>query len=1005
MRNLKQTILLSFLLMVFGAFSSYAQETVSGKVTNEAGEPLPGVSVAFKGTTQGTITDVEGNFSLSTNDNVETLVLSFIGMKTLEVNISGKSSIEVMMAENVVGLDEVVAIGYGTLRKGDLTGSVSTVTTDGFDKVPAANPLTAMQGKAAGVQITSNSGMPGASSEVLIRGVQSINGSSSPIFVVDGMITTSINNINPNNIESISVLKDASAAAIYGARAANGVILVTTKRGNNSKKPVITLNAYYGFQTESNLKLELLGADDWLKLWTESYENAGLDIPWTADELAQVSGVDTDWKTVMMQTGNMQNTDISMNGGNDKSNYFIAISNLNQKGMVKETAYQKSTFTINTDHQITDWFKFGNSLNLYTYTASGSADYYNRAILKSPLSRAYEDDGDWGSIRVSELEHFFANPIWQSQNNAHENQGKGLQGNIYGTAKIINGLELTARGSMDYSTRYQSEFAAGVPSNYGWEGSPINSVSKDYRQTMHWIADFLANYSTTIAGDHSIKALLGYSVEESVTETLSGSVTGTPNNEIRYLDAGDPLSMINGNSYNDWAFTSLFGRLNYNFQNKYLLSATIRRDGTSRLAAANRYGVFPSASIAWRVSEENFMKGLDFIDDLKVRASVGTLGNVLSLPSYATSLGLSKRDGSLNQGGVAGYTLASAVNPDLRWESAVKRNLGFDFTTLDSRLYVNANFFLEDTYDLLFTDPIPTSTGLSGAPRINAGQVQNRGFEFEAGYRNSKGDWTYDFSVNFNHVKNEVIDLEGRDLRTSGLVEGMPVRSFFGYKADGIIYDEADLAIYQEGSFTKKQVGDVKLLDIDGYDEEGNLTGEADGKVDAADRTIIGNRYPKFTYGGVGTVGYKNWSLQLQLQGVHGVDINYLGGQAYSLIQLMSSWARGEDARILDRYNATDNPTGTMPRLDKESSGNNRTFSEFWLADASYLRINNVNLNYTIPSDITSQIGLGQTGVYFSIQNAYTFTKYNGPEVDTKADPLTGIPQPRTFTFGIKASF
>jgi TonB-linked SusC/RagA family outer membrane protein len=1005
MKHLNRFLLINFLLVVLCSLGVQAQETITGIVTNESGESLPGVSVSFKGTNRGTITDIDGNFSIERHATVETLVFSFIGMKTEEVDITGKNSVSVVMEEDVIGLDEVIAIGYGTLRKSDLTGSVSTVSTEGFDKVPAANPLTAIQGKASGVQITSNSGMPGASSEVLIRGVQSINGTSAPIYVVDGVITSNINNLNPNSIESISVLKDASAAAIYGARAANGVILVKTKRGSKSSKPVVTLNAYYGIQTESNLKLELLNGEDWLELWTESYENAGIDIPWTSSEVAKVEGVNTDWKSLMMQTGTMQNTDLSVAGGSDRSNYYIGISHLNQTGMVIETGYKKSTFTINTDNQVTDWFRFGNSLNLYSYTQTGNSDWYNRALLKSPVSRAYEDDGDWGEIRVSELEHFFANPIWSAKNNISENQGKGIQGNIYATATVLKGLDITARGSVDYSTRFESEFEAGVPSGYGWEGSTVNYVSKDYQHTMHWTADFLANYETSIGDDHDIKAMLGYSAEESSTETLMGSVTGTPNNEIRYLDAGDPSSMINGNGYSDWAFTSLFGRVNYNFQNKYLFAGTIRRDGTSRLAEGNRYGVFPSASVAWRITEESFMDNLTIIDDLKVRASVGTLGNVLSLPYYATSISLSNRDASLNQEGVAGYTLSSAINPDLKWESAVKKNVGFDLATLNSRLYVNANFFIEDTYDLLFTDPIPISTGLSGAPRINAGQVKNTGFELETGFREKRGDWSYDFSLNFNTVKNEVVDLEGRDLRTSGLVEGMPVNSYFGYKADGIIYNEADLDIYQEGSFTNKAVGDVKLLDIDGYNENGELTGQPDGKVDAADRTIIGNRYPKFTYGGIATVGYKNWSLQLQLQGVHGVDIDYLGEGAYTLMTLMSSWARNEDVRVLDRYHADKNPAGEMPRLDKNSSGNNRAFSEFWLADASYLRINNLNINYNIPSDLTSKIGIGQTGLYFSIQNAYTFTKYDGPEVDTRADALTGIPQPRTYTFGVKASF
>ncbi len=1004
MKKLSRLLTTGLSLLVFGAFAMQAQETISGSVTDSQREAVPGATVVFKGTTVGTITDIDGNYTLRNTTDSETLVFSFIGLKTQEINLAGRTTINVVMEPSTIGLDEVIAVGYGTSRKADLTGSVTTVSTEGFDKVPATNPLQAIQGRAAGINITSGSGLPGESAEVLIRGKQSINGTNAPVFVVDGVITNNIDNLNPNNIESISVLKDASAAAIYGARAANGVVLVTTKRGSVGADPRVTFNTYFGVQTESNLKTEFLNSDEFLELWTESHENAGLDIKWGAS-LPLYDGVDTNWKDLMIQTGVIQNYDLSVSGGSEKSNYFISASHLDQKGMIIETAYSKSTFTLNTDHEINNWFKFGNSLNLYTYTKKGDKKPYNYALIKTPITRAYEDDGDYGIIRDDRLEHKHQNTVWMAKETEHKTVGKGMQGNIFFTVNLLKGLEFTTRGSLDYTNAYKTDFEPGVSPHYGWEGSTINSVEKESKETVHWISDFLLNYEKTINADHSVKGLLGYSWEDSSTEHLMGSRTGTPSNDLRYLAAGDPRDQINDNGFKDWSFVSIFGRANYSYKSKYLASASVRRDGTSRLPKATRFGVFPSASVAWRLSEESFMSNASFIDDLKLRASVGVVGNVLSLDEYATSASLTGRRAVLSQASALGYTLTDATNENLVWEETKKTNIGADITAFNSKVYANFDYFIENTYDLLFEAPIANSNGLSVSPFINAGQVRNNGFELLLGYRTQKGDWSYDASINLSHVKNEMVDLEGRDLSTDGLVEGYPVNSFYGYKSNGIIYDAADLEIYKTGSFTKKKVGDIALLDIDGYDALGKLTGTPDGKVDAADRTIIGNPYPDFTYGAFGTIGYKNWSFQLQLQGAQGFDMYYGNDDAYDLIFLMSSWARNEDARVLNRYHPTKNPNGTWPRLSKDESGKNLTKSDFWLADVSYLKINNVNLNYNLPKNLLSKVGMYSLGLYVSVQNVYTFTGYDGPEVDTSADPLTGIPQPRTYTIGLKASF
>lgn len=980
-------------------------KTLRGHITDLNGESVIGASIVLKNNpSQGTITDIDGNFILTNLKDGEVIQITYVGMVSQEIAVGNQSFIEIVLSEDAIGLEEVVAIGYGTVRKGDLTGSVSTVSTKNFEKLPASNALQLLQGRATGLQVTTESGMPGAGANVLIRGVQSIQGTNSPVYVVDGMITSNISSLNPNSIESVSVLKDASASAIYGARAANGVILITTKRGSRQKDMQISLNSYYGFQTESNLKLKLLNASQFIELFTETYENAGMDLTWNPADLNQYAGVDTNWKDLMLQTGITQNYDLSISGGSDKSNYFISAAYLNQKGMVIETGYKKYTFNLNTDHTVADWIKFGNSLSIFSTSRDGSADYYASALRQSPLRRAYEEDGDYGIVRNSNLEHIQRNPIWQAKETVNNNEDKGLQGNLYLTLDLFKGLQFTTRGSMDYSTRYTTIFTPGVSSYYGWEGSPINSVTKGHYETMHWITDFLLNYDRTFANDHNVKALLGYSLEESVYEDLTGTRPGTPTNEIRFLNAGDPDNQTNTNNYSDWAFTSLFGRLNYAYKQKYLFTATVRRDGTSRLSQGTKYGIFPSASVAWRVSEEGFLKDKTAINDLKLRASYGSLGNVLSVGTYATVPSLTSVNAVYNNALAKGYTLTSAINKDLKWESANKFNVGADITLLDNKLYSSVDYFIEDTYNLLFNEPIAYSTGLSGTPLINAGQIRNKGFEIEVGHRGHKSDWTYDVSLNLSHVKNAVIDLEGRDLRTSGIEEGFPVRSYFGYKTNGLIKDASELQKYKDGTFKTKDIGDIAILDIDGYDADGNLTGAPDGKINAADRTIIGNRYPDFIYGAVGFLSYKNWSLQMQLQGVQGVDLNIRPYGDYSMLSLMTSWARNEDARVLDRFHPTKNPDGKLPRITKSDKGQNKEPSDFWLVDGSYMRVRNVNLSYNLPRSVCNSLMLRDLSLYTSVQNLYTFTKYDGPDVDTAQEP-TGVPQPRVWTFGFVATF
>ena len=985
--------------------------SVKGIVKNEAGELVPGVTVVIKGTTSGTITDFDGNYELARVPANGILVFSFVGMKTQEMDVANQTNIDVILQNETIGLDEVVAIGYGKTTKRDLTGAVSTVSSKDFERVPATNPLQALQGRASGLQITTNSGMPGASSDVLIRGVQSINGSNSPIYVVDGIITSSINNIAPSDIESASVLKDASATAIYGARAANGVVVITTKRGTSKKGTEISLNSYIGVQTQSNLKLDLLNAQEYLDIYTEAYENAGITPPWAQTDMSYYEGVDTDWIDAITETGVTQNHELSVSGSSDKSNYYVSASFMDNDGMLIGSKYKRYQIRFNSDHKIREWIRFGNSLNIYSSQTDGINSLFHLASIKAPLTRVYEEDGDYGIIHDTSLEHMFVNPVWQANESVNKDEYKGLQGNLYLTLNLLKGLEFTTRANVEWSHNYYTDFTPGLDPSYQWSASTKNLVKKEQRQNLHWITDFLLDYNRSIADDHKIKVLLGYSLEENVYENLWGSRSETPNNSIQYLDAGDPTTQLNGNTTSDWAFVSLFGRFNYNYKDKYLFTGTIRRDGTSRLASGNRYGIFPSASIAWRITEEDFMSNLGFLDDLKLRGSWGAVGNVLSISNYGTIATLDQWNYVFDNEPAQGYTLASAVNKDLKWESTIKKNIGFDATLFDNQLYSSFNYFIEDTKDLLFKQPIASSTGLSGSPYINAGKVRNSGYEFELGFRKKINDWSYDININLSHVKNEVIDLEGRDLRTSGIEEGYPVNSFFGYKSNGLIYTEEDLN--NNPQMSGKQIGDIWILDVNGTDEAGELTGTPDGEITSADRTMIGRKYPDLIYGLMGTVNYKNWGIQVQLQGIQGIDKSILGNDynlskddyVFGTFHYFTALPMNHDRLILDRYNAEENPTGQWPRVSVSDTGNNREFSDFWLDDASFLRVKNINLNYNFSNSFCQKVGMGALGVYLSVQNLYTFTNFHGVEVDTTSDPLTGVPQPRTWIFGFKASF
>lgn len=986
------------IILTHNAISAITQQQINGMVTDALGEPLIGVTVMLKGAIQGTVSDMDGKFSLLAEMG-DVLIISYVGYTLQEVEIKDTKPLRVILKEDIELLDEVVVIGYGTVRKRSLTGAVSQLNSDQIQRSSVTNILQSVQGRIPGLQITPNSGQPGAGNDVLVHGTQSINGTNAPIYVIDGAITENIDGLNPQDIETFTVLKDASAVAIYGSRAANGVIVVNTKRGTQDDRTTISFKTEQSFQQESNLKFHFLNAAQWLEIATEAYTNGGKDVPWNNNDLEKLRGIDNCWPDLMKRTGYLTNNNLSITGGSKNSNYFISLNYLYNKGIIKDQNYNRLNLRLNSDHKIGSKIKFGHSINIFASQQDSQRDFdnlntYSAAFRMTPFNGIYDENGDYAMITNSSLQIDSPSPAWMIDNSEKSIRNKGIDGNLYLSIDILKELKFTARASGEWKNCYTNDFIGAMDKKYGMQGSNVNKITKTNAETFHWITDYILDYQKVFKQHHELSVMLGYSVEKQTFEDLMGSRGNTPSNQIKFLNAGDPSTALNSNSWSEWSFLSQFGRLAYSYKDKYYFNGTLRRDGSSRLAK-DKYGIFPSVSAAWRLGEEKFMSDLNWLNEFKFRLSWGKVGNVLSIDPYGTSVYLTQQNAVFNEKVTAGYSFTNAVNKDLKWESTEKKNIGFDLSMFNNTFYMVFDYYIEDTKNLLFNQPIATSVGLMGSPYINAGHIRNKGVDFEVGYRRTFGDWKFDVNINASHVHNEVIDLEGRDLITSGIKEGYPIGSFYGYVSNGIIRTQADLDNHPQ--YLGKQVGDIWFKDINGYDENGNLTGIPDGKVDTADRTLFGKIFPDISYGLAGSISYKNFTLQIQFQGVQGIQKNMLEGGL--ITDMFGGEPNAEADYIMDRYNGN-NTNGKYPRVVVGDPGRNQLLSDFWLVDASYLSIRNLNLNYNFPKTFCNRMGALGINAYVGVQNLWTF----GNEYSEISNTRT-IPFSRTCTFGLQVTF
>lgn len=986
-------------------------KTISGNVTSaEDNSGLPGVSVIVKGTSIGTVTDIEGGYSLEVPDN-STLVFSYVGFVTEEVVVGNQSVINLSLTADLTQLEEIVVVGYGSVKKSDLTGSVSSVKSEELTAYPSLGTVQALQGRAAGVQITANNGEPGSSFKVRVRGGTSINASSDPIYVVDGFVGAALP--PPEDIESIEVLKDASATAIYGSRGANGVIMVTTKRGKKGKAN-IDLNVSYSLQNEIN-RLDLLNKQQ----FTDYIQD-------TNPGFTALDG-NTDWQDEIFQTGNIQNYQLGISGGTDNVNYYLSGTYYDQKGIILNSGYQRYSITSNIDIKASEKLRFG--LNIFarrtsqdgsrTQESSGGANgsgVIAAAFKMGPDQPIIDANGNYTLARLSDAHD---NAVAIATEYTNENVTDRFQGNVYGEYDILKDLKF--------------KITLGASANNGRTGTYIPTTLQGGKgvggdgqvlgnKNSLFLNENYLTYSKTF-GIHDLSIMGGYSYQSSRSEGWSGRSQSFPTDAGLYWNLGTgSVFQRPGSGLSEWELSSWYARVNYSLNSKYLFTFNARYDGSSVFSEGNKWAFFPSGAFAWNMKDEGFMSGVKAISNWKWRASYGLTGNRAIAP-YQTlaSLRADQVTSIVNGNPVNAVTINSVANENLKWETTTQFDIGVDLGFFEDRLNVIMDYYSMETNDLLFSVPLPEYSGYSSQLK-NIGKVGNKGFEFTLNSRNLVGEfkWNMDFNISTN--KNEILALpDGNDIQynsgpghmvglgnTQILREGEPVGTFYGWIYDGV-YQEGD--DFLPGGGFEQEAGGEKFRDIDGVkDGDGNLTGEPDGQLNNDDRTIIGNPHPDFIWGWNNDFSWKGFDLNIFFQASQGNDIFN-----YTLMELdLLAGRNNATTAALDRWT----PSNTDTDIPKANGGRSRRASTRWVQDGSFVRLKNLALGYNLPQPILEKMNIRKLRIYVSAQNILTFTDYEGydPEVNYKTSGTTNsnrnlgldyasYPNAKSFTLGLNIGF
>ena len=956
---------------------------ITGTVTDSEGTPLVGATVLIKGTTSGTSTDFDGNFELTVPNNTTTLTVSYLGFVAQEVSIENVSTLKVQLAADSTALDEIVVIGYGTERKSLLTDAVTTVTSEQIADLPVPGVDGILQGQAAGVQVMQNSGTPGGEMSVRIRGLTSISGSSQPLYIIDGIPvttgdygqlsfsgqgTSALSDLNPNEIESISILKDASATAIYGARASNGIVLITTKRGT-SEQSVVNVNTYSGFQRVWNT-VDMLNARQW-----KEYRN---DLTGTAvytEEQIADNSIDTNWQDIIFRTAPISSYEVSLTGGSEKTRFFASGTLFKQTGILIGTDYKRANGRLNIDHELSDKVKIGASIGLsYAATDRVEGDQTLHGPLPNGISTpaiypVYNEDGTYNQQGP------YANAVSIANEAISVNYSYRTNSNVYLDYKILKGLTFSSKWGVDFLNFREHSYE----STKTVQGAKYNGLGfETYSNVLNIVSNNLLKYNKTF-GRHKVEGLLGYSFES--YNRASSYIRGQDfaDDDLEYLNSAATIVSASSGS-TDSGLRSYFGRANYNFADKYIATISGRFDTSTKFGENNRTGFFPAASVAWRVSQEKFMENIKPISDLKFRVSYGLTGNddispFLFSELYSTTV----------YGGQPGIYPSNIPNPDLKWESTAQLNIGLNLGLFNDRLSLTADYYDKQTNDLLLSRPLPPNSGFSSVTQ-NIGKVQNRGLEFTISSQNLVGNFSWNTQFNISGNRNKVLELyQGQPIDDIGrggnrIMEGEPIGVFYSFKSLGV----------------DPSTGNIVFADTN-----------FDGVITSEDRTIVGNPHPDFIGGLTNNFSYKGFDLNVFLQGSYGNDV--FNGSRLFLESLQGG--DSQTTAVLRRWrqpgDITDIPRATT---DPVKAAQNKRVSSRFIEDGSYLRFKNVTLGYTLKGEALRKTLFNSVRVYVSAQNLITFTKYTGldPEVNYRGDDNSVIgvdfftyPQAQSFTLGV----
>lgn len=992
----------SMFVVIPGAEAQIKGKPVTGIVVDSKGEPLTGVTVLLKATSIGTITDVNGKFTLETGSKSgPVLIFSYVGYDSQEVQITSQEEIRVVLVESNVMLNEVVVVGYGSQRKRDLTGSVSSVNTKELKTLPVPSIGDALQGRSAGVQVLS-AGAPGSNVTLRIRGTGTIN-NSDPLLVIDGVpANVSLNTISPDDIAGIEILKDASAAAIYGSRGANGVVLITTKKGAQERN-TLEFKMFTGVQSVAN-RVEMLNASEFASLHNDMMTNNGQVLnPDFADPAGLGAG--TDWLDAIFRNAPIQNYTLAYSGGNANSHYYVSGAILDQQGIVANTGYKRYTVQFNSDSRVFDWLKFSNNLTL-NHDVKTSGDYNIRnAMAALPAQPVYNADGTYsGPIGQSSWVGDITNPIGKAMLVENSTKGYNALGNISAEINILKELKFKSTGGLEASFWDNRTWSPA----YNWQPTPQASsyLFQQYNKGITYLWDNYLTYDKYINGNHHLTLLAGSSAQAFRKDYMSGSAQGFSSTTTQQLNNGTTSKTLGG-SANEWKLLSFIGRGNYDYKGRYLLTATLRRDGSSRFGSNNRWGWFPSASVAWRVSQEEFMNRYTWLDDFKVRAGYGITGNQ-NIGDYSFASVLQTIQYVFNGQVVNAVVPLAIPNPSVRWEQVEQSNLGFDASLINGRINLSLDAYIKNTNDMLVPMSVPISTGYSDivVPSINAGKVRNKGVEISITSINTTGaiKWTTSANVAYNH--NRVINLNdtiplytgsiGLNQNLSIQNSGYPVNAFYGFVTNGLFQTQQEVDNYAvqvpgEDPFNRTSAGDIRFKDLNN-----------DGKIDDNDRTYIGNPNPKFIFAINNTIEWRGFDLSIFLQGVYGNDIF----NANRIYQEGMAVAQNQTTATLERWTG-EGTSNTMPRAVFNDPNKNTRVSDRFIEDGSYLKIKNLTLGYTFRQKWLEKAKLSSARVYFSAQNLLTITNYSGfdPEVPVNGIDLNVYPVTRTVSAGINLIF